>query len=73
MQRVNSKRKPWKAIAVSDGIDIFIIVDGVKVAKRGRPGTQQAKTWISLEPGWSVRDAAGGNELEVTYQKVQIQ
>jgi hypothetical protein len=39
-----------------DGRDMFVMVDGVKIAKRGRPGTPQAKTWISLEPGWSVLD-----------------
>jgi hypothetical protein len=33
---------------VGDGVDVFIIVDGVKIAKR------QAKTWVSLEPGWRV-------------------
>jgi hypothetical protein len=35
---------------VGDGDDIFIVVDGVKIAKR------QAKTWVSLEPGWRVLD-----------------
>ena len=33
-----------------DGHDCFIIVDGVKVAKRGRPNTPQARTWIALDP-----------------------
>jgi hypothetical protein len=33
-----------------DGHDLFIIVNGVDVAKRGQPGTPQARTWISLDP-----------------------
>jgi hypothetical protein len=42
-----------------DGSDIFIIADDVKIAKRGHPGTPQANTWISLEPGWTVRECDG--------------
>jgi len=38
----------------TDGNDIFVIADGVTIAKRGHPGTPQAKTWIALEPGWTV-------------------
>jgi hypothetical protein len=36
----------------ADGNDMFVVVDGVKIAKRGRPGKPHAKAWISLEPGW---------------------
>ena len=38
----------------NDGRDIFVVVEGQKIAKRGHPGTPQAGTWISLEPGWVV-------------------
>jgi hypothetical protein len=31
--------------------DIYVVYDGIRIAQRGRPGTPQAKTWISLEPG----------------------
>jgi len=34
-----------------EGGDIFVIADGVKIAKLAHPGTPQAKTWVSLEPG----------------------
>jgi hypothetical protein len=37
-----------------EGVDMFVLVNGVKVARRGHKGTPQAKTWISLEPGWRV-------------------
>ena len=36
--------------------DIFLIFDDRRIAKRGRPGTLHAMTWISLEPGVVVRD-----------------
>ena len=49
-----------------DSNDMFVVADGVKIAKRGQPGTPQAKAWISLEPGWSVLDCEGG--VEVSYQ-----
>jgi hypothetical protein len=38
----------------STGRDVFVYVGGLRVAKRGRPNTPQAKTWVSLEPGWEV-------------------
>ena len=31
--------------------DLYLIFDGRRIAKRGRPGTLHAMTWISLEPG----------------------
>jgi hypothetical protein len=39
-----------------EGTDMFVVVNGVKIARRGPKGTPQAKTWISLEPGWRVLD-----------------
>jgi hypothetical protein len=33
------------------GDDLFIVFNGVRIAKRGYPDTAQAKTWVSLEPG----------------------
>ena len=42
-----------------DGNDIFVVADGVKIAKRGYLGTVQAGTWVSLEPGWRVLDCQG--------------
>jgi len=48
--------------------DIFLLVGGRKIAKRGLPGTAQANTWIILEPGWMVRDVKGGKAIEVSYE-----
>jgi hypothetical protein len=36
--------------------DIYLIFDGRRIAKRGKPGTLHAMTWMSLEPGVVVRD-----------------
>jgi hypothetical protein len=57
---------------VSTGADVFVLCGGIKIAKRGRPGTPQARTWVSLEPGWEVLDAANG-DLVVTHQGVRVQ
>jgi hypothetical protein len=39
---------------VFDGVNCFVIKDGLKIAKRGRPDTPQAGTWVSLESGYRV-------------------
>jgi hypothetical protein len=55
-----------------DGEDVFVLVDGVKIARRGRPDTAHAMTWVILEPGWTVRDVQSGNAIEVRYEGAQI-
>jgi hypothetical protein len=50
-----------------DSNGIFIIADGVKIARRGHPGTAEAKTWVLLEPGWSVVDRPP-DEIEIMYE-----
>jgi hypothetical protein len=56
-----------KTEMISDGHDIFVVVDGVKIAKRGRPGARHAKTWIPLEPGWTVQDKDYPEAIEVSF------
>jgi hypothetical protein len=56
---------------VGDGDDLFVVADGVKIAKRGRRGTAQARTWVSLEPGWRVLDQEGA--LVVEHNGVRVQ
>jgi hypothetical protein len=59
-----------------DGADYFIVLDGVRIARRGHPGTSQAKTWISLEPGYTVRDniyGSGEPFIEIEHEGVRIQ
>jgi hypothetical protein len=40
----------------SDGIDVFVVYNGVRIAKRGQPNSPQAGAWVSLEPGFRVLD-----------------
>jgi hypothetical protein len=56
---------------VSDGRDLFLIFECVKIAKRGRPGTPQADTWIVLEPGFAVYDG-GDAELVIERDGVRV-
>jgi hypothetical protein len=56
----------------SDCTDIFVVVDGVKVAKRGRPSTPQAGTWVSLEPGWRVFDQNYPEAVVVEHNGLRV-
>jgi hypothetical protein len=59
----------------SDGKDLFVIVDDLKVAKLGPPGAPRAKMWVSLEPGWVVRDCHTneGHFVEVEHDGETVQ
>jgi hypothetical protein len=61
---ITMARRP-KAKIVGDDENVYFVFDGVKIAKRGKPGTPQAGMWITLERGWTVN----GNypEIEVEY------
>ena len=50
------KAPPFEVQA--DGTDLYAVFHGVRIAKRGANGTPQAR-WISLEPGYRVRDEYG--------------
>ena len=52
--------------------DVFLLIDGVKIAKRGLPDTPHADTWIMLEPGWFVRDVKGGKAIGVSYEHTRM-
>jgi hypothetical protein len=73
-RRLKTKRRlSPTAEMVGDGQDIFIVVEGVRIAKRGHPGTPQAKSWISLEPGWTVMDSDYPNSLIIEFNGVRVQ
>jgi hypothetical protein len=55
-----------------EGSDIFVIANGVRIAKRGHPGTPQANTWLSLEPGWTVRSCDDGESIEVECKRQRM-
>ncbi len=49
------------------GEGLFIVHDGVRIATRG-----PNKTWISLEPGWSVRDIGDYEGIEVEFNGTRV-
>jgi predicted peroxiredoxin len=53
--------------------EIFVVADGVRIAKRGKPGTPQTKTWISLEPGWEVFSNADHSKITIEHNGVRLQ
>jgi hypothetical protein len=55
-----------------DGIELYVLVDGKRIAKRGQPGTPQAGTWISLEPGWEVVSGKDHKTIGIRYNGVTI-
>ena len=71
--KAKKSARPREVLVQGDGEDIFVVVDGVRIAKRGHPGTPQARTWISLEPGSAVYDdihdaPAEGASIVVEYK-----
>jgi hypothetical protein len=49
----------------------FIVVDGTPIAKRGEPNSPQARTWVTIEPGWRVLDRADG-ALVIEFSGVRV-
>ena len=39
-----------EASVESDGIDVFVVYNGTRIAERADPNTPQAGIWVSLEP-----------------------
>jgi hypothetical protein len=37
--------------------ELYVIYNGVCIAKRGYPESPQAETWVSIEPGFAVYDS----------------
>ena len=54
---------PKRLSIESEGRDIFVVVDGKKIAKRG----QHQKAWIALEPGYVVMNSTTGNAIDIEY------
>lgn len=45
-----------------DGTDMFVIVNGVTIARRDHPG---ATSWVSLEPEWTVTSSENERRLDI--------
>jgi hypothetical protein len=54
---------------VFNGQDCLVLVDGLKIAKRG-----VEKNWIPLEPGWTVfyDPYSSDDEIKVCYEGVRV-
>jgi hypothetical protein len=46
--RMTAARISPKVEIEEDGLDMFVIVNGVTIARRGHAGTPEAGTWVSL-------------------------
>ena len=53
---------------MSDGIEIFVLENGVKIAKLGHPGTPMARTWIPLVAGYRVVSDDDHETITVEYE-----
>jgi hypothetical protein len=73
------KRHPaWQIVidknsASPGGTDIFVVFEGVRIAKRGHAGTAQAMTWVSLEPGWVVYSTPDHETITIEHNGVAVQ
>jgi hypothetical protein len=46
--------------------NLYVVLDGKRIAKRGEPGTVHAKQWVSLDPHYKVFDK-GKNGITIEY------
>ena len=62
----NARFETVPASESETGLDeTYVVFDGKRIAKRGNPGTLQAGTWVSLEPGFQV--LVDGGELVIIH------
>jgi hypothetical protein len=57
---------------VGEGKEVFVEVDGIRIARRGPAGLQKSM-WISLEPGWQVFDGENFETVAIRYKSTQLQ
>jgi hypothetical protein len=50
------------------GVTLWIVENGVKIARRGYPDTPEAGTWVSLIAGTTVRDIGDYEGVEVIHE-----
>jgi hypothetical protein len=72
IRRYEMKKVRQVQISCPDGQNLFVEADGVRIAHRGRPGTPQAGTWVSIEPGWEVIDASDGGSILIKQGDVTV-
>jgi hypothetical protein len=55
-----------------DGTDMFVCYAGKRIAKRGYPGTPEAMTWISIEPGFVVTSLPDHSALAIDFNGERV-
>ena len=65
-----TKKPPVEIKEIGD--EVFVLVDGVKIAMRGTPDSVHASSWIAIEPGWTVLEFDDGDTLQISYNGVTI-
>ena len=60
---INETTHEW--VVEGTGENIYQVLDGVRIAKLGKPGTPQAEKWIPLEPGYEVFEGEGFSAIVI--------
>jgi hypothetical protein len=55
-----------------DGTDMFVCYAGKRIAKRGHPGSPEALTWVSLEPGFVVTSLPDQGTLTIEFNGERV-
>ena len=60
-----TKKKLPELAVESTGKDLYLVYDGIRIAKRGELGTPEEETWIYLEPGYEVFEGEGFSAIVI--------
>jgi hypothetical protein len=64
------KNKPPKLEMRYDGKELTLHLGGKLIAKRGEPGTPQARTWVSLDPNQGSMETRDDGDLRQLRERV---
>jgi predicted peroxiredoxin len=74
-RRAQKEHPPAAIEAAKTGeneVTVFVVFNGVRIAKRGKPNTPQARTWIPLEPGYEVLSPPDLSEVIIIHNGVRM-
>jgi hypothetical protein len=54
------------------GDDVFVSINGIRIAKRSEPDVTRPGVWIPLKPGWSVQSSPDERDLIVSVDGVRV-
>lgn len=55
------------------GRDLWLTIEGVQIARRGRLGSKGVKTWIPVHRRWLVRDTDGPLGIQIMHNGVEVE